>query len=312
MRIVYAGTPDFAVPALDALVRSAHEVVAVYTQPDRVAGRGRAVRPGRVKERAVALGLPIEQPPTLKTPDAAARLAHYAADVMVVAAYGLLLPEAVLGVPRLGCLNIHASLLPRWRGAAPIQRSIEAGDADTGVSIMQMEAGLDTGPVYATRAVAIGPTDTASSLSPRLALAGATLLLEVLDALAEGRLTARPQPAAGVTYAAKLTKEEAELNWFAPAALLARRVRAFDPWPGAVTRWRGQPLRVLSAVCEAATREAKPGQVLAASAEGIDVATGEGVLRLTRLQLPGRKPVTAREFLNGAGASLAVGAEFGG
>ena len=247
MRIVYAGTPEFAVPALDAIHASAHELVAVYTQPDRAAGRGRELRAGPVKERALALGLPVEQPPTLRAPGAAATLAGYAADVMVVAAYGLLLPPEILATPRLGCVNIHASLLPRWRGAAPIQRAIEAGDPETGISIMQMEKGLDTGPVYALRRTPIGAGEHAGALTQRLALLGAPLLTEVLDLLAAGAAHAVAQPDDGVCYAHKLEKREALLDWSAGAALLARRVCAFDPWPVAETTLAGGTLRIWAA-----------------------------------------------------------------
>jgi methionyl-tRNA formyltransferase len=329
LRIVYAGTPEFAVPALAALART-HTVVAVYTQPDRPAGRGRALAQSPVKQRALELGLPVEQPATLKTPDAAATLAAYAPDAMVVAAYGLLLPQAVLDVPRLGCINIHASTLPRWRGAAPIQRAILAGDAATGVCIMRMEAGLDTGPVYLHESVAIGARETAGQLHDRLAALGARLVVDALDALEAGTARAVPQPTDDVTYAHKLDKREAAIDWRRPAVELERAVRAFVPWPIAETRLAGEQLRVHEAIVaapaapavggEAAARDAAvvagkaaaPGTILAASADGLDVATGDGVLRLLRLQLAGRRPVSAREFLNAGGrAGTLVGTRLG-
>lgn len=309
MRIVYAGTPEFAVPALDAIQASAHELVAVYTQPDRVAGRGRELRASPVKERALALGLPVVQPAGLRTPEAAATLARWRCDVLVVAAYGLLLPVEILTTPPLGCVNIHASLLPRWRGAAPIQRAIEAGDSQTGVSIMQMEKGLDTGPVYAVRSTPIDATDNAGMLTARLAQIGAQLLLEVLDAIAAGTARAVAQPALGVTYARKLEKGEALLDFALPAADLARRVRAYNPWPVAETRLAGQTLRLWEAAAVDGPGAA-PGEVVALSPTGIVVATGSGCLRITRLQAAGRKPVTAAEFLNGR-TGLAVGTALG-
>jgi methionyl-tRNA formyltransferase len=322
LRLVYAGTPEFAVPALAALA-AAHSVVAVYTQPDRPAGRGRALAPSPVKQRALELGLPVEQPVTLKTPDAAATLAAYAPDAMVVAAYGLLLPQAVLDVPRLGCINIHASALPRWRGAAPIQRAILAGDATTGVCIMRMEAGLDTGPVYRHESLAIGPRETAGQLHDRLAALGTRLVVETMAALERGTARAAPQPTDGVTYAHKLDKREAAIDWHRPAVEIERAVRAFVPWPVAETRLDGEQLRVHEAIVVAgrdrggsddagADADAAPGTIVAASADGVDVATGAGRLRLLRVQLAGRKPVTAREFLNAAGrAATLVGTRLG-
>jgi methionyl-tRNA formyltransferase len=299
LRVVYAGTPEFAVPALDALVGSRHAVVGIYTQPDRPAGRGRALTASPVKRRALELGLPVHQPATLRDPAAVPALAALAPDVLVVAAYGLILPVAILDLPRLGGVNVHASLLPRWRGAAPIQRALLAGDAETGVCIMRMEAGLDTGPVYAREAFPIGPRDTAAALHDRLAALGARLLVPVLDALDDGRAHATPQPAAGVTYAKKLEKREARLDWTASAVELDRAVRAFDPWPVAETLLDGEQLRVHAAEPrEGGDPGVAPGTILAAGAEGIDVQTGEGVLRLTRVQPAGRKVVAAREFAN--------------
>lgn len=310
MRIVYAGTPDFAVPALSALAAAGHQIAAVYTQPDRVAGRGRELRASPVKERALALGVPVEQPASLRNPEAAGTLAAYRPDVMVVAAYGLLLPEPILAVPPVGCINLHASLLPRWRGAAPVQRAIEAGDAETGVCLMRMEKGLDTGPVYARSVTPIGALDTGQTLTARLAHLGAELAVASLPAVAAGTLTALAQPSDGVTYAAKLEKREARIDWHTSAAVLARRVRAFDPWPVAETTFDGATLRIWEAAA-ADGPAASPGTVVALGPAGIDVACGEGTLRLMRLQAAGRKPVTAREFQNGPGARLAVGAVLG-
>ena len=297
LAVVFAGTPAFALPSLDAIAASRHRVVSVFTQPDRPSGRGRVLAAGPVKARALELGLAVHQPATLKDAAAAADIAALAPDVMVVVAYGLLLPPAVLGLPRLGCLNVHASLLPRWRGAAPVARAIEAGDARTGVCIMRMEAGLDTGPVMLRRETAIGPRETAGELETRLAAEGGLAIVEALDLLAAGRAAFEPQDGAHVTWAAKLAKAEARLDWREPAALLARRVRALNPWPVAETTLDGAQLRIHEAEPEAgAGRGEVPGTVLRADAGGIAVLTGDGVLRLLRVQLPGRRVVAAAEL----------------
>ena len=299
LRIVYAGTPDFAVPALKALIASRHEVVAVYTQPDRPAGRGRKLKPSPVKAVALEHDIPVEQPEKLREPEAQARLAAYRPDLMVVAAYGLILPQAVLDIPRLGCLNIHASLLPRWRGAAPIHRAILAGDTHTGVTIMQMDAGLDTGDMLLKREVAIEPLDNGQMLHDRLAVLGAEALLEAIDGLLAGSISPEPQDGALANYAEKLAKAEADIDWGESAEAIARRVRAFNPWPVAQTRLKGEPLRIWSALPLNGAASAEPGCVVAESAEGIDIACGEGVLRVESLQLPGGRPLAARDFLNG-------------
>lgn len=296
MKIVFAGTPDFAVPTLARLLES-EQVLAVYTQPDRPAGRGRKPRPSPVKATALEAGVEVRQPQSLRDADAQEQLAALAPDVMVVVAYGLILPPAVLAIPRMGCVNVHASLLPRWRGAAPIHRAVLAGDEHTGISIMLMEAGLDTGPVLATAETPILPTDSSGSLHDRLAALGAELLAQTLPRFAAGEIHPVPQDDARATYADKLRKEEAELNWRQPASALERQVRAFVPWPVAQTRWEGAPLRVWEACAEPG--EAPPGVVIAADRTGIVVGTGAGLLRLTRLQAAGGKPLPAHEFLNG-------------
>jgi methionyl-tRNA formyltransferase len=301
LSVVYAGTPEFAVPALDALLAAGHEIRCVYTQPDRPAGRGRALSPSPVKVRALAHGLPVCQPDTLRDPALVAQLAAFAADVMIVAAYGLLLPPDVLAVPRLGCLNIHASLLPRWRGAAPVQRALLAGDAITGIGIMRMAAGLDTGPVYATATRVVAPTDTTASLTSALAELGAQRLVNVLPLIADGSLSAQPQAEVGVLYARKVTKAEAQIDWTRPAVEIERAVRAYQPWPIAETHWRGNQLRVHSSVVSDLDHTAAPGTVIGARPEGLDVATGSGVLRLLRVQLSGRGVVSAREFIQSEG-----------
>lgn len=298
-RILYAGTPEFAVPALSALIESAHEVVAVYTQPDRPAGRGRRLTPSPVKQLALDAGLPVRQPATLKDAAAAAELAAWDADLLVVAAYGLILPPTVLDAPRQGCVNIHASLLPRWRGAAPIQRALLAGDTHTGISIMRMEAGLDTGPVYSLTPLAIDAADTGGSLTARLAALGAEALLAALPAILDGSAPPTPQDEAAATYACKLTKDEARIDWARPALELERAVRAFDPWPVAQAQLGDEVLRIWAACVPVdASTGGEPGRVLAAGARGIDVATGDGVLRITELQPPGKRRMAARDFLN--------------
>lgn len=312
LRLVFAGTPEFSVPALEALHAAGHSIVAVYTQPDRPAGRGRTLAASPVKQRALALGLPVEQPATLRTAEAQARLAAFAPDVMVVVAYGLILPQAVLDAPRLGCLNIHASLLPRWRGAAPIQRAVLAGDARTGISIMCMEAGLDTGPELLRREVAIGPRETAGELHDRLAPIGADAIVEAIAGWASGRLQPQPQPEEGATYAAKIRKEEARIDWSRPAIEIDRQVRAFNPWPVAETTLDGAPVRVWSAEDRRHPENRGhppdlPGTVLDVPGR-IVVATGDGALELLQLQWPGRRPLPARDVLN---ARQLAGARFG-
>ena len=303
-------------PALEALHAAGHHVVAVYTQPDRPAGRGRAVTASPVKQRALALGLPVEQPVTLKAADAQAALAAYEPDVMVVVAYGLILPQAVLDIPRLGCLNIHASLLPRWRGAAPIHRAVLAGDELTGVSIMQMDAGLDTGPELLRRELTIGARETAGQLHDRLAPLGAQAIVEAVAGRADGVLHAQPQPETGATYAAKIRKDEARIDWSRPALDIDRLVRAFNPWPIAETTlggtqvrvWEARPWEQASGAGATPVESPRlPGAVIDVPGRVV-VATGEGALELLTLQLPGRKPVGAREFLH---SRPLAGARFG-
>jgi methionyl-tRNA formyltransferase len=298
VNLAFAGTPDFAVPALEALAASRHRIAGVFTQPDRRAGRGREWKASPVKLRAQQLGLPVFQPETFRSEQAPSLLAALKVDALIVVAYGLILPKRVLDIPRLGCFNIHASLLPRWRGAAPIQRAILAGDATSGITIMRMEPGLDTGPILATAAVPIEAHDTSESLHDKLAPLGGRMMCETLDALASGPVAETVQPTEGVTYAAKIEKSEGEINWTDSAASIERRVRAFNPWPVAQTRLAGKQLRIWeSQVLEANAVRGPAGSVLAQSDAGIDVACGEGVLRLTRLQSPGRAQCAAAEFL---------------
>ncbi|MDR0458158.1 MAG: methionyl-tRNA formyltransferase [Burkholderiaceae bacterium] len=313
MRIAFAGTPDFARAALAALHAAGHGIALALTQPDRPAGRGLKLHASPVKQWALERGIPVLQPRSLR-PDgrypaeaAAARDALQAAqpDALVVAAYGLILPRWTLDLPCLGCLNIHASLLPRWRGAAPIQRAIEAGDAQTGVTIMQMDEGLDTGGMALVQALPIAPDDTAASLHERLAGLGARLIVQALDQAASGPLRITPQPAEGVTYARKIDKAEARIDWSRPAAEIERRIRAFDPFPGAAAAREGEAIKVWRAELGDAQRpsDARPGQILSADDVGVAVACGAdgcgGVLRLTQLQRAGGKRLNAREFLRG-------------
>lgn len=297
LSLIFAGTPEFSVPALEALLASRHRVLAVYTQPDRPAGRGQQVTMSAVKQCALRHQLAVEQPQTLKDPAAVERLAQWSADLMIVVAYGLLLPKAVLETPRLGCVNIHASLLPRWRGAAPIQRAIQAGDKESGVTIMQMDVGLDTGPMLLERVTPLDPRETAASLHDRLAALGAAAIIEAIDAIAAGVASPREQPKEGATYAAKIRKEEALIDWSRAAVDIDRQVRAFNPWPIAETRLNGQQLRVWEAVPLANQSSAAPGTVISTSTAGIEVATGAGTLQLTRVQTAGRKAMPAADFL---------------
>ena len=299
MRIVFAGTPEFAVPSLRVAARHG-QVVAVYTQPDRPAGRGRGLAASPVKREALAAGLPVLQPQSLRDRQAQDTLRALQPDLMVVVAYGLILPRAVLAIPVHGCWNVHASLLPRWRGAAPIQRALQAGAARTGVCLMRMEAGLDTGPVLLEQATAIGPEETGGQLHDRLAELGAQLLGEGLELLGGGRLpTAQVQPEQGVTYAHKLDKAEARLDWSRPAAELARTVRAFNPWPVAEAEVAGERLRIHEAqALETGPAAATPGTLLATSRQGLDIACGQGVLRLRMVQREGGRAITAADWLN--------------
>jgi methionyl-tRNA formyltransferase len=299
LRVVFAGTPEFAVPALQALHDAGHAIVAVYTQPDRPAGRGRALAASAVKQRALALGLAVEQPPTLRTAQAQAQLASFSPDVMVVVAYGLILPQAVLDIPRLGCLNIHGSLLPRWRGAAPIQRAVLAGDERSGISIMLMDAGLDTGPELLRREVTIGARETAGQLHDRLAPLGAQAIVDAVRGWAAGSLVAQPQPAEGATYAAKISKEEARIDWTRSARAIDAQVRAFNPWPVAETKLGDEQVRIWEArPADESTGASAPGAVVHAQDGRLLVATGDGVLEVLVLQFPGRKPLAARDILN--------------
>ena len=290
MRVVFMGTPEFSVPVLEALV-AAHEVVAVYTQPPRPAGRGKALRPGPVQARAEALGLPVRHPLNFKSAEERAAFAELGADVAVVVAYGLILPQPVLDAPRLGCLNIHASLLPRWRGAAPIHRAILAGDAETGICIMRMEAGLDTGPVLLREALPIGAAETTGELHDRLSRLGARMIVEALDRL--GGLVPEPQPEAGVSYAAKIDKAEARIDWQRPAAELVRQINGLSPFPGAWCLVGEERLKLLRA--ELAGGAGEPGTVLG----GFDIACGQGALRVLEAQREGKRPMPAAEVLKG-------------
>ncbi|HRP67098.1 MAG TPA: methionyl-tRNA formyltransferase [Thauera sp.] len=302
LRVAFAGTPEFAACALEALLAAGYAVPLVLTQPDRPAGRGMKLTPSAVKQLALARGIAVDQPEKLRTEEQRARLAECAPDVLVVAAYGLILPKAVLALPRLGCLNIHASLLPRWRGAAPIHRAIEAGDAETGITIMQMDEGLDTGAMLLKRATPILPGDTTATLHDRLAALGGECIVDALAALQRGELVATPQPTEGVTYAAKIGRAEASIDWTRPAAAIERAMRAFDPFPGAVSSLRDTAVKCWSAAI--VPGQGEPGTVLAVGDEGITVACGRDALRCTVLQRPGSKRLPAGEFLRGFPVSV--------
>ena len=298
MNIVFAGTPEFAVPALQRLLDGPHDIVAAYTQPDRPAGRGRKTTASPVKQLALQHAIPVYQPDSLKSEAAQQALAALQPDLMVVIAYGLILPSAVLAIPRLGCVNVHASLLPRWRGAAPIQRALLAGDSETGVCLMQMDAGLDTGPVLASCTTPIEADDTGSRLHDRLAQLGGQLLADRLGALQRGELEPQQQDEALACYAGKLQKSEARIDWNVPAIDIFRRVRAFNAWPVAETLYAGRQLRVWDASVVPGDVDTPPGTVLSAGKSGIEVACGTDILRLLELQLPGARRIPAGEFVN--------------
>ena len=308
MKIIFAGTPDFAAAALNAIAAAGFDIPLVLTQPDRPKGRGMQLQASPVKQAAQALGLRVEQPEKLRgNAEAIALLREMDADIMVVAAYGLILPQDVLDAPKHGCLNIHASLLPRWRGAAPIQRAIEAGDAETGVCIMQMDAGLDTGAVVSEHRCPILPGDTANEVHDKLMRLGAAAIVADLQTLQrEGSLKATPQHENGITYAQKLSKDEAKINWQEDAAIVSRKVRAFNPVPAAWTQWQGKPMKIW--VAEAVAGNGAAGTVLSADASGIVIACGAGALRITELQPAGSKRMTAAAFL--AGREWAAGKAF--
>jgi len=310
MRLIFAGTPTFAAVVLQDLLAHTYDVVSVLTQPDATAGRGLQSKHSPVKQVALEQGIALQQPATLKNDGTVAELAALRPDVLVVVAYGLILPPAVLDIPRLGCLNVHASLLPRWRGAAPIQRAIMAGDDETGVCIMRMAVGLDTGPVYLCRRTPIASDDTAGSLHDRLATLGAEALRTVLAALACSGTEPEPQPAEGVTYAAKISKADGLIDWTRPGVEIERLMRGLDPVPGAYTTWRGQPLKLWRGTVSASVAEAAPGTVVGVTSDAVHVRCGAGVLSVSELQRPGGRRLQAAEFLRGF--KLAVGDRLGG
>ena len=314
MRIIFAGTPDFSAAHLQALINlSDIEVVAVYTQPDRRAGRGKKLVPSPVKALALEAGLPVEQPLNFKADEDVAKLAAYQADLMVVVAYGLLLPQRVLDTPRLGCINVHASLLPRWRGAAPIQRCIEAGDQQTGVTIMQMEAGLDTGPMLSKLMVDISATETAGSLHDKLVDAGTVELQEVVKKLSSGPLEGEVQDDTQANYAHKLSKEEGEINWQLPATEVELKIRAFNPFPIAWTSFAGEVIRVHAAsiLTNTSSDTDIAGTVISADKSGLVVATGQGRLKLTQLQRAGKRAMAVADIINGSPELFTAGKHFG-
>jgi methionyl-tRNA formyltransferase len=312
LRVIFAGTPAFAAAHLKQLIKSSHEVVAVYTQPDRPAGRGKRLTPSPVKQIALDHELPVLQPPTLRNEDSASSLAAFGADVMVVVAYGLLLPKAILETPRLGCINVHASLLPRWRGAAPIHRAIEAGDVTTGVTIMAMDEGLDTGPMLSRATIDISEEHTTESLTQALQTLGGNALITTLDDLESSLKGATKQPDDGVTYAHKIRKEEAAINWDLSAAEISRKVRALSPAPGCFGIYKKERIKIWEARAESTPSDTGnlPGTLLALTKNGLEVACGEGDLVITRLQLPNKKPMSLPDIMNGHKDRLVVGDRF--
>ncbi|MBO9480347.1 MULTISPECIES: methionyl-tRNA formyltransferase [Gammaproteobacteria] len=310
LRIIFAGTPEFASAHLQAILDSQHQVIAVYSQPDRPAGRGQKLMPSPVKSLAVAHNIPVFQPKSLRNEDAQQELAALDADLMVVVAYGLILPQAVLDTPKLGCINVHGSILPRWRGAAPIQRAIEAGDTESGVTIMQMDAGLDTGDMLLKAFCPIHPTDTASDLHDRLIEVGQPALIQSLDDIAAGHIHPEKQDDILANYAHKMSKKEARLDWQKSAQALDRQIRAFNPWPVAITALDDTNIRVWEATAlEEGTAEA-PGTLIKADKDGLDIACHEGTLRIKRLQLAGSRAMTVQELLNSKKAMFSTGKQF--
>lgn len=309
MRIVFAGTPDFAATALKALLEAGYNLVGVYSQPDRPAGRGRKLMPSPVKQVALDAGIPVFQPVSLKQEDAQQELAELKPDVMIVAAYGLILPKAVLDIPTHGCLNIHASLLPRWRGAAPIQRAIAAGDAETGITIMQMDEGLDTGDMLLKTSTPIHADDTGGSLHDRLADMGGKAIVEALVQLANSELAPEPQNDADANYAHKLSKEEGHIDWSRSAIEIERLIRAFNPWPGTFTDLGEQRIRLHQAAALEQSSDRVPGTVISREREGVDVACGTGTLKITSVQLPGSKAQSISDLINGGKQVLLPGQE---
>ncbi|MBW0296110.1 methionyl-tRNA formyltransferase [Shewanella xiamenensis] len=301
LNIIFAGTPDFAARHLQALINSHHNVIAAYTQPDRPAGRGKKLTASPVKELALAHNIPVYQPGSLRKEPAQQQLAALNADIMVVVAYGLILPKVVLNTPRLGCINVHGSILPRWRGAAPIQRALWAGDKETGVTIMQMDVGLDTGDMLLKTYLPIEDDDTSASLYEKLAQQGPDALLQALEGLANGTLAAEKQDEALANYAEKLSKEEARLDWTKSATQLWQEVRAFNPWPVSYFEHQGNTIKVWQTQVSTTSSNAAPGTIISASKKGIEVATGDGVLTLLSMQLPGKKPLSVADILNARG-----------
>lgn len=309
LKIVFAGTPDFAAQHLDALIKSHHDVIAVYSRADRPAGRGKKLKASEVKQLALTHDIPVYQPENFKSDDAKQQLADLNADIMVVVAYGLLLPKAVLETPKLGCINVHGSILPRWRGAAPIQRAIWAGDAETGVTIMQMDEGLDTGDMISIATCPIEATDTSASLYTKLAELGPTALIDTLATIANGTANPEKQNDELANYAKKLSKEEANIDWQMPAQQIERNIRAFNPWPICFTQMQGNTVKIYAA--QLVENAGNPGEILAADKTGITVATTEGALKITQLQPQGKKPMSAQDFLNGRADWVTVGSTLG-